>query len=230
MFLDPDKALSVFSSSGDLIQCDNALKAASNSALAIGASSSDGCVLLSFKNVPSLVEKTKYNKVFYVCPSIGVTYAGLQPDFRAQLNIAQDICQDYFDVYGKYPTMESFIAEFSLDVQEHSQKQGLRPFGTLMIFCGMGRNGPKCYQIDSTGSFTPLNTTAIGSGSERVIEFMNRRHSLLDDNIVNGLTALLENAGRELSVEDVSIGVLRNGLFTVYDYDGISEVFDSISH
>lgn len=230
MFLDPDKSFTVFSSRGKLVQCDNALTAALNSALSIGCSAEDGTVIVSFKNISPLLVKKKYHKVVPVCPSIGVTYSGLQPDFRVQLALAQRIAQDYFDVYSRFPSIDVFIAEFSLSIQEYTQRSALRPFGTFLIFAGASKSGPCCYQMDPSGSFQMVRTTAGGAGYDEANKFMQRRRELVDDNIVNALTALREYTGKELGPEDVSIGVFRagTGLFTVYDEGAIQEVFDSL--
>ncbi|ELA42521.1 uncharacterized protein VICG_00273 [Vittaforma corneae ATCC 50505] len=196
MFLDPEKSLNLFSSKGKLTQCDNALKAALNSALSLGCSSNDGAVIMSCKSLSSLVDKKNYHKVFQVCPSIGVTYSGLQPDFRAQLVVAQRICQDYFDVYWRFPYLDVFINEFCLSVQEFSQKGGLRPFGTFLIFCGETKNGPCCYQMDPSGSFKQVELVTAGKNYEEAIKFLEKRRENLDDNIVNGVNVLKEFEGR----------------------------------
>jgi 20S proteasome subunit alpha 2 len=229
MFLDPDKSLNVFSSKGNLVQCDNALKAALNGALTIGVACQNGSVLISYKNVSSLVVKEKYHKVFTVCPTIGVTYSGLQPDFRVQLSISQRICQDYFDIYQCFPKLDVFISEFSLHIQEYTQKGGYRPFGTFLIFSGLSKNGPACYQIDPSGSFKMVDYVAAGNSYEQARQFIEKRRESksCDDNIVNCLKALIEFAGKEIHACDVSMGVFTDK-FKVYSEEDIQEVFDSI--
>lgn len=232
MFLNPEKSLNLFSSKGKLTQCDNALTASMNSALSIGCASDDGVVLVSVKHLSSLLVKSQYHKVFSVCPTIGVTYSGLQPDFRAQLDVAQKICQDYYDIYEKYPTLDVFINEFCLSVQEYSQKGGFRPFGTFLIFCGETKNGPCCCQMDCSGSFKEASVVTSGKGFEDAKKFLERRREKLDDNIVNSIFALRDFNGREMTSSDVSIGVFRLSThsFTVYNEEQVQEVFDSIKN
>lgn len=227
MFLEPEKSLNLFSSKGKLTQCDNALKAAMNGALSLGCAASDGAVIMACKNLGPLVDKKNYHKVFKVCPSIGVTYSGLQPDFRAQLTLAQRICQDYFDIYNRFPGLDVFVNEFCLRVQEYSQNAGLRPFGTFLIFCGATREGPCCYQMDPSGSFRKVDISTAGRGYEDARKVLERRKEGLDDNIVNGVHALKEFGG-EVGHLDVSIGVFKDGDFKVYDSEDVKEVFDSI--
>lgn len=232
MFLDPEKSLNLFSSKGKLTQCDNALKAALNSALCLGCAAPDGAVLISCKNLGPLVDKANYHKVFQVCPSIGVTYSGLQPDFRAQLSVAQRICQDYYDVYEKFPYLDVFINEFCLNVQEYSQKGGFRPFGTFLIFTGQTKDGPTCYQMDPSGSFKKVDVVAAGKEYEDARKFVERRREGLDDNIVNGVVALRDFSRADVTPLDISIGVFskKTGLFKVYNVEDVKEVFDSLKN
>ncbi|KAM0680365.1 hypothetical protein GINT2_001423 [Glugoides intestinalis] len=232
MFLDPEKSLNLFSSKGKLTQCDNALKAALNSALCLGCAAPDGAVLISSKNLGPLVDKANYHKVFQVCPSIGVTYSGLQPDFRAQLSVAQRICQNYYDVYQKFPYLDVFINEFCLNVQEYSQKGGFRPFGTFLIFTGQTKYGPTCYQMDPSGSFKKVDVVAAGKEYEDARKFVERRKESLDDNIVNGVAALWDFSRADVTPLDISIGVFskKTGLFKVYNVEDVKEVFDSLKN
>lgn len=227
MFLEPEKSLNLFSSKGRLTQCDNALKAALKSSLCLGCASPDGVVLMATKSLSPLVDKQNYHKVFHVCPTIGVTYAGLQPDFRAQLGVAQRVCQDYYDVYGRYPSLDVFVNEFCLSVQQYSQNGRLRPFGTFLIFGGEKQDGPCLYQMDPSGSFQLVEIASAGRGYEDTKKFLERRKEGLDDNIVNGVHALKEFGG-EVEWEDVSIGVFGRNGFRVYNSEEVKEVFDSI--
>ncbi len=230
MFLDPDKLVTVFSSKGKLEQCDNALIAALNGSLSIGCSASDGSVLVSFKNASKLFVKERHHKVFKICPSIGVTYSGLQPDFNAQLSIAVRICQDYYDVYQRFPFLDVFISEFSLSIQEYTQKSGLRPFGTFLIFAGTTADCPCCYQMDPSGSYRIVDNIAAGIGYEEANKFIACRRDLLFDNIINCVNAIVNYSGKEILPEDVSIGVFekKTGEFNVYNEIAVKEVFDAI--
>jgi len=230
MFLNSDKPFSVFSNKGKLQQCDNALKAALSSSVCIGASSKDGCVLMSYKNLGKLFVKEKYHKIFYVCPSIGLTYSGLQPDFRVQLSIAQKICQEYFDVFERFPYLDTFINEFSLATQEFTQKSRFRPFGTFLIFAGTTVNGPCLYQVDPSGSFKTVEVIAGGVEYDKARKFVERRLSGLDDNIATCFHALREYSGATINPKDISVGVFlsKTGEFKVYDIEDIREIFESI--
>lgn len=225
MFLDPNKPFNVFSNKGRLEQCDNALVAALNGSLAVACASSDGAVIMSYKDLPKLANKKNYHKVFTVCPTIGVTYSGIQPDFRIQLDIAQRLCLDYFEVFGRYPTLETFINEYSLRIQEYSQMGGSRPFGTYLLFIGSGQNINQVYRMDPSGSFNSCAVTATGKSYENAITFIERRQSELDDNIATCINAIKEYAGLKIEPEDISVGIYKNNEFRIYTYNEIEELF-----
>lgn len=225
MFLDPNKPFVLFSNKGNLSQCDNALTAALNGSLCLGLSSSDGAVLISLKSLPSLADLSHHHKVFNVCPTIGMTYSGLQPDFRVQLSLAQRIALDYFEVYGVYPCINTFINEYSLAMNEMCSR-GMRPFGTYLLFTGVSNTGtPTIFKLDPSGSFNSSNFAASGDNYENAISFLQKRHGSLDDNISTCLSALKEHSGREIHAEDISVGVYKNGKFRVMNEEEKDELF-----
>ena len=230
-FGNEEKPMTLFSSEGKLGQCDNALQAAINGSLSIGACADDGCVVVSFRDVMPLVVKKEVRKVFRICDTIGCTYSGLQPDCRIQVGIGCEIAEDYYDVYGRYPDVDVFVAHFSSVVQEYTQKGGYRPFGTLMIFVGPVKGIPKVYQVDPSGSYQTMDVCASGSGYADAKKFVSRRLEGLDDNVVSCVCSLREYAGKEVKAEDVDIGVYMKAqnVFKIYGEEEVREVFDSLS-
>lgn len=240
MNFDRERPVTVFSSEGKLGQCDNALQAAVNGSLSIGASAADGVVLVSLKDVPALVVKREVRKVFNICDTIGCTYSGLQPDSRIQISMGSQIAEEYYDVYGRYPDVDVFVSQFSSVVQEYTQKSGYRPFGTLMMFAGAVKGRPSLYQVDPSGSYQTMDVCSAGKEYSEASKFVKRRLEELDDNIANCIYSLREFAGREISAEDVDIGVYRKdrtfqgdegqqGVFRTFTLDEVREVFDSLS-
>lgn len=231
MNIDHERPVTAFSSEGKLGQCDNALQAAINGSLSIGASATDGAVLVSFRDVPALVMKNEVRKVFSICDTIGCTYSGLQPDFRIQMNLGCQIAEEYYDVYGRYPDVDVFVTHFSSVVQEYTQKGGFRPFGTLVMFAGAVKGKPTLYQVDPSGSYQTMDVCSSGKDYSEAGKFVKRRLERLDDNITNCICSLREFAGKEISAEDVDIGVYYKDrhVFRRFMLDEVKEVFDSLS-
>lgn len=234
MNFEKDRSLTLFSSEGKIKQCDYALVAAINGSLSVGACSADGVVLASLKKLSPLVDRNSVFKVQNVCDTIGMTYAGLQPDFRIMFVKAVNLVEDYKEVYGNYPFVDVFVTEFSQIIQEHTQKGGFRPFGVLLLVCGPvhSKEGhqPAIYQMDPSGSFISVKSGAIGKDYAQSVKYIENRLEMLDDNIVTCLNAIRENSGAQVNEEDVDIGIFRkkSGEFTVLNNIQIQEIFDSL--
>lgn len=234
MNFEKDRSLTLFSSEGKIKQCDYALTAAVNGALSVGACSEDGVVLASLKKLSPLVDRRSVLKVQNICDTIGITYAGLQPDFRVMFVKAVNLVEDYREVYGHYPFVDVFVTEFSQIIQEHTQKGGFRPFGVLLLVCGAvhSKEGPQpaMYQMDPSGSFISFKSGAIGKDYAQSVKYIENRLEMLDDNIVTCLNAIRENSGAQVNEDDVDIGVFskKSGEFKVLSRVHVQEVFDSL--
>ncbi|EEQ81358.1 hypothetical protein NCER_102237 [Vairimorpha ceranae BRL01] len=227
MFLDTDKQLTLFTSEGKLTQCDNALKASSNGSLSVGCTSEDGVIIASLKEPFNLVILNEYRKVYKISSTIGCTYAGLQPDFRIQYNLALKIAEEYTDIYNSSIPIGMFVDIFSKQIQEYTIKKGYRPFGTLLLIVGDN----KMYRIDPSGSYASVQVAGIGKEYVESSRLLERRRGMLDDNISNCVECLREYAGRSISSKDVDIGVYYNNLkeFRIFSNEEVQEVFDSIN-
>ncbi|KAF7682441.1 Proteasome subunit alpha type-2 [Astathelohania contejeani] len=232
-----DHSLTVFTNEGKLSQCDDALKAALNGSLSVGACSEDGVVLASLKELPQLVDRSKVFKINKIGDSIGMTYSGLQADYRIILDKAMELVEDYKEIYGRYPYVDIFVTNLSRVIQEYTQKGGLRPFGVLLLISGgipdsKNRSSliPLLYQMDPSGSFQVIDTGAIGREYSNAAKYIERRLELIDDNIVSCIGAMKDHAGFSIGDNDVDIGVYypSSNIFKVFSRAEVKDVFESI--
>ncbi|KAM0687560.1 hypothetical protein COBT_001197 [Conglomerata obtusa] len=225
-----DHSLTTFTSEGKLNQCEDALKAAQNGTLSMAIASPDGIVIGSLKLFPKLVIKEKLLKVCQVCPTIGITYAGLNPDFRIIYEKACILAEGYKDVYGRYPYIDIFVNNLSRVLQEYTQKGGLRPFGVALLLAGYVMEGslvPVLYSMEPSGGFKKCQVCAVGKESEQAIRYAESKRGMCDDNIVYCISGLREFAGSSIGFDDVDVGVLKDGEFRVYARNEVKEIFDS---
>lgn len=95
-----DYSLTTFGSSGELTQVRYALTAVGNGETCIGIAAKNGVVLACEKKVGSvLIDETSIHKVEKVAPYMGVTYAGIGPDFQSVLKKMRKDCQVYHARY-----------------------------------------------------------------------------------------------------------------------------------
>ena len=235
MNFEKERSLTLFSSEGKIKQCDYALTATINGALSVGACSCDGVALASLKSFSPLIDKKSVFKMQNVCDTIGITYSGLQPDFRIVLSKAVHLAEDYKDVYGRYPFVDVFVTEFSQLIQEYTQRGGIRPFGVMLLLCGpvYSKEGikPAMYQVDPSGSFSPVKYGAIGKDYPVSLNYIKNRLELLDDNILTCINAIKKNSGIQVKEGDVDVGVfdLKKGKFSVFNQKQIKETFELLN-
>ena len=78
-----DLSLTTFNKQGRLLQIEYALTAVGKGETALGIKAKDGVVIAVEKKLSSiLIDEESYHKVQNISKHIGVTYAGLGPDFR----------------------------------------------------------------------------------------------------------------------------------------------------
>ncbi|KAI5189857.1 20S proteasome subunit alpha 2 [Nematocida minor] len=254
MHEEPSYSTTTFSSKGILSQCERALTAAKNGALSLGIRSTNGVVLASLKKTPSiLVDKEQVQKVFKVCDTIIATFSGLSGDFRTALEVAREIADDYFKVYGTYPYVDTFMKEFSKVIQEKTQKGGLRPIGCICLFAGHalikkdihpdeeGRPvivetenyllQPLLYQIDPSGSIKNSFSFGVGKFYKECSQFLLKRCTAeieIHDAVMTAALALKEFTETAISEEDMSISIITADSISSYGKDEIKEVLRSI--
>lgn len=254
MHEEPSYSTTTFSSKGILSQCERALTAAKNGALSLGIRATNGVVLASLKKTPStLVDKERVQKIFRVCDGIIGTFSGLSGDFRISLEVAREIADDYFKVYGKYPYVDTFMKEFSKAIQEKTQKEGLRPIGCICLFAGHtlikkdvipdeeGRPviveteahimQPILYQIDSSGSIKNSFSFGIGKFYKECSQFLNKRCTAeieIHDAVMTAALALKEFTDTAINEDDMSISVVSAEGIANYTKEEIKDVLKSI--
>jgi 20S proteasome alpha/beta subunit len=95
-----DYSLTTFGASGELTQVRYALTAVGNGETCLGIRAKNGVVIACEKKITSvLVDESSIHKVEKIAPYLGVTYAGIGPDFSAVLLKARKDVQIYHSRY-----------------------------------------------------------------------------------------------------------------------------------
>ncbi|ELQ74740.1 20S proteasome, regulatory subunit alpha type PSMA2/PRE8 [Trachipleistophora hominis] len=220
----------VFSSEGKLQHCDKALLAALKGNLSIGLNAADGCVLASLKPSDRLIDKSKVTKIVPLSSNLGITYSGLQPDFRVLTNKLLKMVEGYNMVYGKM-YVDTLVNKISREIQEFTQLGNMRPLGLLLLVCGTTfDNKTKLFSLDPSGSFQEVACAGIGKNYSESIRYMERRSEGFEDNLSTAVCTLKEFAGYDLGPEEVQVGVLKDGSFRVLNDDEVKDIFDNINN
>lgn len=208
-------SLTTFSPSGKLGQIDHALAAVGSGATSLGIRAEGAVVIASEKRMPSpLVDDSALEKVSLVCPTVGIVYAGMGPDFRVLLAQARKAAQAYWKIYGEFPPTAVLVEDIARIMQESTQRGGVRPFGVSLLVAGFDEvRGPTLYQVDPSGSFFQWKATAIGKNMTIAKTFLEKRYNediSLEDAIHTALLTLKEGFEGQMTEKTIEIGIISD--------------------
>ncbi|KAL3940987.1 MAG: hypothetical protein SGBAC_004564 [Bacillariaceae sp.] len=224
-------SLTTFSRTGKLLQIEYALNAVANGRTSLGICAKDGVVIATDKKLTSeLVDVSHVHKVELLTPSSGVCYSGVGPDYRVLVQRARKSSQVYLTTYGEVQPVSQLVKGIAGVMQEYTQRGGVRPFGISLLVGGVDGDGtPRLYQVDPSGTFFAWKATAIGKNYVNAKNFLEKRFTEdmeLEDAIHTALLTLREGFEGEMNCDNIEVGVVRNGKFTVLTPEQIQDYLD----
>mmetsp|Transcript_43932 Transcript_43932/g.105994 ORF Transcript_43932/g.105994 Transcript_43932/m.105994 type:complete len:236 (-) Transcript_43932:931-1638(-) len=224
-------SLTTFSRTGKLLQIEYALNAVANGRTSLGICAKDGVVIATDKKLTSeLVDVAHVHKVELLTPSSGVCYSGVGPDYRVLVQRARKSSQVYLTTYGEVQPVSQLVKQIAGVMQEYTQRGGVRPFGISLLVGGVDGDGtPRLYQVDPSGTFFAWKATAIGKNYVNAKNFLEKRFTEdmeLEDAIHTALLTLREGFEGEMNCDNIEVGVVRNGKFTVLTPEQIQDYLD----
>lgn len=159
-------SLTTFGESGELTQVRHALTAVNNGETIIGIRAKNGIVIAAEKKLTSiLVDESSIHKIDNLCDYMGVSYAGIGPDFHAVVMKARKDVAKYHATYQDKITPFFLCKQIASLFQEYTQSGGVRPFGIGLIVGGYDEEqGPQIFQIEASGAYYCWKATALGRG------------------------------------------------------------------
>jgi 20S proteasome subunit alpha 2 len=205
--------LTTFSPTGKLTQIDHALTAVGNGLTALGIKATNGVVIATKKaSVSVLADETSLEKIALASNNIGMTYAGLGPDFRVLTAKGRKEVQKYWLQYHDQIPVSQFVQRSAGIAQEFTQSGGVRPFGVSLLVAGYDDDGPQLYQVDPSGSFWAWKASAIGAKAKGARSFLEKRYDAemeIEDAIHTAILALKEDFEGEVTAHNIEVGVIR---------------------
>jgi len=115
-------------------------------------------------------------------------------------------------------------------MQEYTQSGGVRPFGISLLVAGADGDGtPRLYQVDPSGAYFGWKATAIGKNYVNAKSFLEKRYQEdmeLEDAIHTALLTLREGFEGEMNCDNIEVGVVRGGKFSVLTPAQIQDYLD----
>jgi len=184
-----DRAITMFSPDGRLLQVEYAKKTVKQGSTAIGLQASDGVVLVTDKRiVDTLIVPKSIEKVFQIDEHIGATASGILSDARVLIERSQLKAQQHRVAYGTPIDALSIVKDICNLKQVCTQSGGLRPFGVSILVAAVDKAGPRIFETNPTGIFFQYKATSIGEAENDVDQVLHKEYK--DDLDIDGCIKL----------------------------------------
>jgi proteasome alpha subunit len=173
-----DRAITMFSPDGRLLQVEYAKKTVRQGSTAIGMVCKDGVVLVTDKRiVDKLVVPESVEKIFQIDDHIGATASGILSDARVLIDRAQIKAQQNRVTYDAPADIITIVKDLCALKQICTQSGGLRPFGVSLLLAGVDSKGPRLFETDPTGIYFEYKATVIGEGETEIEEVLSKEYN-----------------------------------------------------
>jgi proteasome alpha subunit len=202
-----DRASTMFSPDGRLLQVEYAKKTVSQGTTAIGIVCKDGVVVIADKRVTeSLVVPSSVEKVFQIDDHIGSAAAGILSDGRMLIERARLIAQQNKVTYGTPIETITLVKEICDIKQSFTQFGGARPFGVSLLFIGADDGKSSLFVTDPTGIFVEYKATAIGEAENEIKAMLTSQYNdeiTVKEGIRMGINMLKKVLGKGFDIKRV---------------------------
>jgi len=172
-----DRAITMFSPDGRLLQVEYAKKTVKLGNSAIGMVCADGVLLVADKRiVDKLVVLDAIEKIFQVDDHVIATASGIISDARVLVERAQLKAQQHKVTYDTPIDTLSVVKDICNLKQICTQSGGLRPFGVSLLIAGVDDGEPKLFETDPTGIYNQYMATAIGDGEADIKDILYKKY------------------------------------------------------
>jgi len=172
-----DRAITMFSPDGRLLQVEYAKKTVKQGSTAIGIVCKDGVLLIADKRiVDPLIVPEGVEKIWKIDDHIGTTASGILSDARVLIERAQIVAQRNKITYDCPIDVSEVVKDIASLKQLCTQSAGLRPFGVSLLIAGVDENGPVLYETDPTGIYFQYKAAVIGEAENEIEEILHKEY------------------------------------------------------
>jgi proteasome alpha subunit len=209
-----DRAITMFSPDGRLLQVEYAKKTVKQGSTAVGVKCKDGVVLVTDKRiVDKLIIPDSVEKIFKIDDHIIATAAGIISDARVLIDRAQVKAQQNRVTYDSPIDVLTIVKDICQLKQICTQSAGLRPFGVSLLITGIDESGAKLYQTDPTGIFFEYKANAIGEFESEIAEVLHKSYKesmTIEDALKMVVKALAKIIDDDFNTDRIDAAFIKN--------------------
>ncbi|MCK5283044.1 MAG: archaeal proteasome endopeptidase complex subunit alpha [Nanoarchaeota archaeon] len=228
-----DRAITMFSPDGRLLQVEYAKKTVRQGSTAIGIACKDGVIFATDKRiVDELVVSESVEKIFQIDDHVMATASGILSDARVLIERAQIKAQQNKITFGSDIDTLIVVKDICDLKQICTQSGGLRPFGVSVLVAGIDDHTPRLFETDPTGIYFEYKATVIGEGEVDVEEILKKEYNkdiTMQEGLSLSLRALKKTLGDKFSINRVDAAYIsiKDKKFMKYTKEDISAALNS---
>lgn len=229
-----DRALTVFSPDGHLLQVEYAAEAVRKGTCVVGVRAKDSVVLaVECRAAAKLQDPRTAKKIAILDDHAILAFSGLQADARVLVDMARVEAQSYrlnMELPPSVDYMGRYIAQLK---QKYTIQGGRRPFGISTLIAGFSNDGkPGLLQTEPHGILTSWTAQAIGRNAKTLQEFLEKNvEEDLNETAAKtlALRALLEvvETGQQGTQNIDAVVVTREGVKVLTEQE-INDIIQSV--
>lgn len=208
-----DRAITMFSPDGRLLQVEYAKKTVRLGNTAMGMVCKDGVLLVTDKRiVDKLVVSEAIEKIFQIDDHLMATASGILSDARVLIEKAQNKAQENRIKFDSPIDTLTIVKDMCSLKQLCTQSAGLRPFGVSVLVAGIGEDGARLFQTDPTGIYYQYKATVIGEGEDEIQEILHKEYKdnlTINDGIKLSVKAIKKFLGEAFSIERIDVAFIN---------------------
>jgi proteasome alpha subunit len=171
-----DRAITMFSPDGRLLQVEYAKKTVRQGSTAIGIVCKEGVLLITDKRIlDPLIISSSVEKIFKIDEHLAGAASGIISDARVLMDRAQVKAQQHRVTYDSPIDVISVVKDIADLKQLTTQSGGYRPFGVSLLIAGTDSR-PRLYETDPTGIYFEYKATAIGEGELKIKPMLHQEY------------------------------------------------------
>src|SRR3989338_2039731 len=209
-----DRAATMFSPDGHLLQVEYAEKTVRLGSASIGLVCKDGVLIVADKRIrDKLIVASSANKVYEVDENVMASAAGILADIRILIDQAQVLAQQHRVTYGGSIEPISIMRMIADKKQMFTQYGGARPFAVALLIAGVSKGKGYLYTSDVTGNFYSYHANAIGENDEKIKEMLRKDYNdnmSIEEGIKFTLKIFREVLEKNFELERFDVGYTTN--------------------
>jgi len=210
-----DRAATMFSPDGHLLQVEYAEKTVRLGSSSIGMACKDGIVIIADRRIrDKLVAPESMNKVFEIDEHIIASASGILSDARILIDRAQILAQQNRVTYDSPIEPIAIIKMIADQKQMFTQYGGARPYGVAFLIAGVHKGKAHLYTSDMTGHFLAYKANAIGENDEKIKEMLRKdfeESMSIEEGIKFSLKIFKEILDKNFDIQRFDIGYVKIG-------------------